>query len=74
MKIVIDERRCKGHGRCYAIAPEVFEPADDDGHSGVLLDELPGNDADLLAQVAEARANCPERAITVDESGSVWQR
>lgn len=68
MKIVIDEHRCQAHGRCYAIAPEVFEPVDDDGHSGVLLDELPANDTDLLATVAEAGANCPEHAITVDES------
>lgn len=71
MKIVIDEHRCKGHGRCYAIAPEVFAPVDDDGHSGALLDELSANDADLTAKVAEASANCPEYAIAVDQSESV---
>lgn len=68
MKVLIDEQRCAGHGRCYAIEPEMFEPVDDDGHSGFLLDELPANDAELLAKVAEVSANCPEQAITIDES------
>src|SRR5579885_2746606 len=30
MKVVIDGERCSGHGRCYSLAPEVFE-ADDEG-------------------------------------------
>ena len=38
MRIKIDNDRCTGHGRCYALAPEVFEP-DDEGHSIVLREE-----------------------------------
>ena len=70
MKVRIDEQRCQGHGRCYAIEPELFDPVDDDGHSGFSLDELPAGDADLRARVAAVGANCPERAITIDESES----
>lgn len=70
MKVLIDEQRCVGHGRCYAIQPELFEPVDDDGHSIFLPDEVPADDAELLAKVAEASANCPEQAITIDEKES----
>ncbi len=71
MKVLIDQQRCMGHGRCYAIQPEMFEPVDDDGHSGFLLDEVPTGDADLLAKVTEVSANCPEQAITIAESECV---
>ena len=26
MRVHIDDERCEGHGRCYALAPTVFEP------------------------------------------------
>lgn len=70
MKVRIDGNRCQGHGRCYSIEPEMFEPMDDDGHAAFLLHEQLADDADLLAKVIEAGANCPEHAITIDESGS----
>ncbi|MGV0790779.1 ferredoxin [Mycolicibacterium sp. XJ1819] len=70
MKVLIDQDRCHGHGRCYAIEPDLFEPVDDHGHSGFLPDGLSANDADLLARVAEVSANCPEQAITIHESES----
>ena len=28
MKVHVDEERCEGHGRCYALGPAVFEPDD----------------------------------------------
>ena len=61
MKLRIDAETCTGHGRCYALAPEVFEP-DDDGHGVVLHGgEVPAG----LEEVARRAANnCPERAIT----------
>ncbi|OBB27372.1 ferredoxin [Mycolicibacterium elephantis] len=68
MKVQIDEERCAGHGRCYAIEPDMFAPIDDDGHAGFLLDGPPVNAADLQAKLAEVSANCPEQAITIDES------
>ena len=40
MHIVLDSQRCTGHGRCYSLAPHVFD-ADDEGHSVLLLEEVP---------------------------------
>ena len=62
LKVIVDRSRCTGHGRCYVLAPEVFEP-DDDGYCTTTLTEVP---ADLLEQAQRGVANCPEEAITVD--------
>lgn len=63
MRIVLDNERCQGHGRCYNLAPDLFGP-DDDGYAVVLIDgEL---DAEQSAQANLAAANCPEYAITVE--------
>ena len=65
MRIRIDADRCTGHGRCYAVAPELFEP-DDVGDGQVIGD---GTVADAsLDQARRAVANCPERAITLEEA------
>ena len=63
MKLHIDADACTGHGRCYVLAPEVFEP-DDEGHSVGLVDDIPD---DLLDKARLAAANCPEFAIVVEE-------
>ncbi len=63
MKLHIDADACTGHGRCYVLAPEVFEP-DDEGHSVGLVDEIPDG---LLDQAQLAAANCPESAITISD-------
>jgi ferredoxin len=64
MRLRIDAEMCTGHGRCYALAPEVFEP-DEDGHGLVLHGgEVPAGLEDVARRAAN---NCPERAITVDE-------
>ena len=63
MKLRIDEEACTGHGRCYVLAPELFEP-DEYGHGSLLAAEVP---AGLADQARLAAANCPERAITVEE-------
>ena len=63
MRVVVDQERCTGHGRCYALAPDVFD-TDDFGHSVVLVSEVQLG-TDLERQVQVAVANCPERAITV---------
>jgi ferredoxin len=61
MRIVIDADICTGHGRCYAIAPELFD-ADDDGR-GVVLADAVAPEAEEAAR--RAVANCPERAVRV---------
>jgi ferredoxin len=63
MKLHIDADACTGHGRCYVLAPEVFEP-DDEGHSVGLVDVIPD---DLLDKARLAAANCPEGAITISD-------
>lgn len=62
MKIRIDSDLCTGHGRCYSLAPELFEP-DEEGNGVVLHDEVP---AGLEDAAHRAAANCPERAVIVD--------
>ena len=63
MKVRVDLDLCTGHGRCYALAPDVFG-ADDFGHCEILVDDVDGA---LLDQAKLGAENCPERAITVEE-------
>lgn len=64
MKVHVDEERCQGHGRCYATAPDVFA-ADDIGNGREIGDgQVP---TELEQQARLAVANCPERAIDVEE-------
>ena len=64
MRIIVDEERCTGHGRCYELAPEVFT-SDDEGHVELLVEgELPG---ELEATAHQAVANCPESALSTSE-------
>ncbi len=60
-KVWVDPDRCTGHGRCYTLAPDVFD-ADEVGHSIVLVDEVSG---ELEAQAVTGEQNCPEEAITL---------
>jgi ferredoxin len=60
-RVEVDADRCTGHGRCYTLAPDVFD-ADEVGHSIVLVEGLP---ADLESQAVTAEQNCPEGAITL---------
>ena len=60
-RITIDG--CTGHGRCYDVCPEVFEP-DDEGYSR-LRDVQVEAGSDLDAGLSRAVAACPERAISV---------
>lgn len=64
MKVHVDQARCQGHGRCYSLSPELFEP--DDIGNGVERNDgvVP---ADLEAAARRAAANCPELAIDVVE-------
>jgi ferredoxin len=60
-RVFVDADRCVGHGRCYSLAPDVFD-ADDYGHSVVRIEEVSG---ELEEQAIMAEENCPERAITL---------
>lgn len=64
MQVSIDDEKCQGHGRCYALAPTVFEP-DDIGQGQVIGDGAVAEGEEDQARLAAA--NCPELAITVEE-------
>ena len=65
VRVVIDDGRCQGHGRCWSLENQLFEPKDDLGHGAVIGggDEL--DDPDRLAAAWRAADACPERAISV---------
>jgi ferredoxin len=66
VKVRVDATLCVGHGRCYEIAPEVFGD-DERGHCVVLCEDVPDDHRD---DTRRAEANCPERAITLQEDSS----
>jgi ferredoxin len=61
MNVAVDADRCRGHGICCSLCPEVFDLTDD-GYTVVTVPEVP---AEHEAAVRTAVASCPERAITV---------
>ncbi|MEQ0558219.1 ferredoxin [Amycolatopsis sp. NEAU-NG30] len=61
MKIAIDQDRCRGHGFCWTICPEVFD-LNDDGYAEVRTEDVP---AEFTDAVRSAANSCPERAIEV---------
>jgi ferredoxin len=60
MIVTIDDDRCRGHGVCCSLCPEVFTLTDD-GYAEVRTPEVP---ADLEDEVRAAVRRCPEHAIT----------
>jgi ferredoxin len=64
VKVRVDDDACVGHGRCYALAPDVFD-ADDQGHSVVRITDQP-IPAAFVDQARQAIVNCPENAIVED--------
>jgi ferredoxin len=65
MKIRVDGDLCTGHGRCWTLAPEVYD-ADDDGYNGgagTVVDVAPGQEAAALRGLR----SCPEAALTIIE-------
>ena len=63
MKISVSESLCSGHGRCYTVAPEVYE-SDEEGFNA-----LRGETVEVEAGKEEAARrgadSCPESAITI---------
>lgn len=56
----IDSKRCQGHGRCYTLAPELFD-VDEEGYGIVRVVDVGSDQFQLLDR---AIAECPERAIS----------
>jgi ferredoxin len=63
MRVTVDGSKCHGHQMCAIAAPAVFG-SDDYGYAVVLMDPVP---PEHQAAARRAEANCPERAITIEE-------
>lgn len=62
IKIRLDANACCGHGRCYALCPELFEE-DDAGHAVLVTEDVPTGLEDRARTAAQ---NCPELAISIE--------
>jgi ferredoxin len=63
MRVRLDTELCQGHGRCYTLAPALFD-SDDLGHCVLLVDEVPPGHEDEARNGVD---NCPEHALTLDD-------
>lgn len=63
MRILIDDDRCSGHGRCYTLVPSLFD-SDDQGRGVVLSASITD---DQVQAARSAVLNCPEQAISIIE-------
>jgi ferredoxin len=62
VKVRFDLGLCVGHGRCYALAPDLFGE-DERGYCVLVQETVP---PDLADQARLAEQNCPEGAIKVE--------
>ncbi|MEV4238187.1 MULTISPECIES: ferredoxin [unclassified Nocardia] len=59
MKVSVDSDRCRGHGVCTGLCPQVFA-INDDGYAQVQMSDVP---EEFSAAVESAAQACPEQAI-----------
>ena len=64
MRVRVDPDKCQGHGRCYALAPELFD-VDDYGQSTAVGDGTVPAGMEERARLAVD--NCPEYAVEIIE-------
>lgn len=63
MQLHLDNAKCQGHGRCYALAPELFD-SDDEGYAVLkVTGDVPSELEDAAMLAAD---NCPEFAIELE--------
>lgn len=65
MRLSVDTAICTGHGRCYALAPQLFAP-DDFGHCELVIGDGSVS-SELEEQARVGRDSCPEQAITISD-------
>jgi ferredoxin len=61
VRIILDTERCQGHGRCYSLAPDLFD-ADERGHCVLMVETVPDG---REAAAASGVDNCPELALAL---------
>jgi ferredoxin len=59
MRVSVDDQRCRGHGVCVTLCPEVFSLTDD-GYAEAIASEVP---TEFESATREAIDCCPEQAI-----------
>jgi len=64
MRVRVDSSKCQGHTLCNRVAPELFRLREEDGHSEVIVSEVPGG---LEEKARKAMRGCPEEAISIEE-------
>jgi ferredoxin len=62
MRLRLDAALCCGHGRCYALCPELFE--EDAAGRAILV--TPDVSSQLETRARAAVDNCPESAIAIE--------
>ena len=60
MKVWVDDQRCRGHGMCRTLCPDVFSLTDD-GYAVAIASAVP---MELEPATREAIQCCPEQAIS----------
>ncbi len=64
MRVRVDANKCQGHTRCNRVPPELFRLREEDGHSEVIMSEVPKG---LEEKAREAVKGRPEQAISIEE-------
>ena len=64
MKIRLDKERCTGHGRCYVLAPDVFDE-DEPGYCVLKLETI---SPELRESARAGVESCPEHALSIVEN------
>jgi ferredoxin len=62
VKIRLDKELCTGHGRCYVLAPDVFDE-DERGHSILKLEDVPPEHRERAQAGVDS---CPEHALSIE--------
>lgn len=64
-EVRVDPEKCQGLGRCFALAPDLFD-LDDFGMSSVIGDGTVPPDRERVVRLVAA--NCPEFAVEIVEA------
>lgn len=65
MKVFVDDSRCRGHGVCVALCPEVFSLTDG-GYAVAIHGDVA---EEFQITVRDAITSCPENAISEETAG-----
>lgn len=66
MRLTVRTDRCRGHGRCYTLAPDLLEDDDDEGYV-TARGHVVVVPFDQVDDARNAAGSCPEQAIELLE-------